>query len=121
VRVVGPIDSETAHELEQTKHRLRQKMERQVKSVMNHLNVYDEVFNQLTQEGNALAFRDFLLKSPDMFLSLGDGCGLVSHIATYWRYQFPRGKPLAANALQLMDTLQDFELSLGSDLHEQAA
>ena len=120
VRVVGPIDSETAQELEQLKHRLRQKMERQVKSVMNHLNVYDEVFNQLTMEGNALAFRDFLLKSPEMFLSLGDGCGLVSHIATYWRYQFPRGKPLAAHAIQLMDTLQDFEMSLGTDLHEIA-
>ena len=121
VRVIGPIDSETAVELEQLKQRLRQKMERQVKSVMNHLNTYDEVFGQLTPDGNALAFRDFLLKSPDMFLSLGEGCGLVSHIATYWRYQFPRGRPLAANIIQLMDTLQDFELSLGSDTSEAAA
>lgn len=115
VKVIGPIDSETRHELEELKVRLRQKMERQVKTVMNHLGVYDEVFQQLTVEGNALAFRDFLLKSPEMFLSLGDGSGLVSHIATYWRYQFPRGRPLAANALQLMDTLQDFEASLGAD------
>lgn len=115
VRVIGPVDSETASELESLKQRLRQKMERQVKSVMNQLGVYDEVFQQLTVEGNALAFRDFLLKSPDMFLSLGEGCGLVSHIATYWRYQFPRGRPLAANILQLMDMLQDFELSLGAD------
>lgn len=118
VRVVGPVDSETAAELEALKHRLRQKMERQVKSVMGHLGVYDEVFSQLTVEGNALAFRDFLLKSPEMFLSLGDGCGLVSHIATYWRYQFPRGKPLATHVMQLMDTLQDFEVSLGSDTHD---
>ena len=96
-------------------------MERQVKSVMNHLGVYDEVFSQLTVNGNAVAFRDFLLKSPEMFLSLGDGCGLVSHIATYWRYQFPRGRPLSANVMQLMDTLQDFEVSLGSDTHESQA
>jgi hypothetical protein len=115
VRVIGPIDQETATELEATKARLRQKMERQVKTVMNHLGVYDEVFNQLTVEGNAIAFRDFLLKSPEMFLSLGEGCGLVSHIATYWRYQFPQGRPLAANAMALMDVLQDFELSLGAD------
>jgi hypothetical protein len=87
-----------------------------VKSVTNHLGVYDEVFAQLTTEGNALAFRDFLLKSPAMFLSLGDGCGLVSHIATYWRYQFPRGKPLTADMVGLMDILQDFELSLGVDI-----
>lgn len=115
VKVIGPVDSETAHELEQLKQRLRQKMERQVKTVMNQLGVYDEVFAQLTGEGNAPAFRDFLLKSPEMFLSLGEGCGLVSHIATYWRYQFPRGRPLAANVMQLMDVLQDFELSLGAD------
>jgi hypothetical protein len=96
-------------------------MERQVKTVMNHLNTYDEVFAQLTTEGNAVAFRDFLLKSPEMFLSLGEGCGLVSHIATYWRYQFPRGKPLAANVIQLMDVLQDFEASLGVETPETIA
>jgi hypothetical protein len=121
VKVIGPVDSETAHELEQLKQRLRQKMERQVKTVMNQLGVYDEVFAQLTGEGNAPAFRDFLLKSPEMFLSLGEGCGLVSHIATYWRYQFPRGRPLAANVTQLMDVLQDFELSLGADTEHDYA
>lgn len=121
VKVIGPVDSETAHELEQLKQRLRQKMERQVKTVMNQLGVYDEVFAQLTGEGNAPAFRDFLLKSPEMFLSLGEGCGLVSHIATYWRYQFPRGRPLAANVTQLMDVLQDFELSLGADAEHDYA
>jgi hypothetical protein len=121
VKVIGPVDSETAYELEQLKQRLRQKMERQVKTVMNQLGVYDEVFAQLTGEGNAPAFRDFLLKSPDMFLSLGEGCGLVSHIATYWRYQFPRGRPLAANVIQLMDVLQDFELSLGSETDYEIA
>ncbi|HET6972075.1 MAG TPA: hypothetical protein VFH92_13180, partial [Phenylobacterium sp.] len=120
VRVVGPIDAETASELESLKSRLRQKMERQVKSVMSHLGVYDEVFSQLTLEGNAVAFRDFLLKSPDMFLALGEGCGLVSHIATYWRYQFPRGRPLSANVLQLMDMLGDFEASLGAETAELA-
>ena len=118
VRVIGPIDSETAAELEATKVRLRQKMERQVKAVMNHLNTYDEVFSQLTTEGNAIAFRDFLLKSPEMFLSLGEGCGLVSHIATFWRYQFPQGRPLAAGVTELMDVLQDFEASLAVDPFE---
>ncbi len=114
VRVIGPIDRETAMELEATKGRLRTKMERQVKAVMGHLNVYDETFAQLTGEGNAVAFRDFLLKSPELFLSLGEGCGLISHIATYWRYQFARGKPLHADAVQLVDILQDFEASLGT-------
>ena len=103
------------------KVRLRQKMERQVKTVMQHLNEYDQVFSQLTRNGNATAFRDFLLRSPDMFLSLGDGCGLVSHIAAYWRYQFPKGKPLLAPAVDLKDVLQEFEISLGSESELQPA
>lgn len=115
IRVVGPVDAETARELEFLKNRLRQKMERQVKSVMGYLGIYDQVFAQLTIDGNALAFREFLMKSPEMFLSLGEGCGLVNHIATFWRYQFPRGKPLVANLIQLVDILQDFELSLGAE------
>lgn len=114
VKVMGSIDSETAAELSATKVRLRSKMERQVKSVMGHLNTYDQTFAQLTGDGNAVAFRDFLLKSPELFLSLGEGCGLVSHIATYWRYQFAKGKPLHADVMQLLDILQDFEASLGA-------
>ena len=122
VRVIGPMDRQTAMDLEATKVRLRTKLERQVKTVMGHLSVYDETFAQLTGEGNAIAFRDFLLKSPELFLSLGEGCGLISHIATYWRYQFARGKPLHADAVQLVDILQDFEASLGTidDLAEAA-
>jgi len=122
IRVIGPMDRQTAMDLEATKGRLRTKLERQVKTVMGHLNVYDETFAQLTGEGNAIAFRDFLLKSPELFLSLGEGCGLISHIATYWRYQFARGKPLHADAVQLLDILQDFEASLGTidDLAEAA-
>ena len=121
VRVSGSVDSETLREIDTIKVRLRQKMERQVKTVMQHLSEYDAVFSQLTGNGNATAFRDFLLRSPDMFLSLGDGCGLVSHIAAYWRYQFPKGKPLLAPAVDLKDVLQEFEISLGSESELQPA
>ena len=115
VRVMGSVDTESLREIAAIKVRLRAKMERQVKMVMNHLGEYDLVFSELTRNGNAMAFRDFLLKSPEMFLSLGDGCGLVSHIATYWRYQFPKGKPLSAPAVDLIDVLQEFESSLGQE------
>ncbi len=114
VRVVGAVDAGVLRELDETKMRLRSKMERQVKTVMGHLSLYDETFAQLTGEGNAIAFRDFLLRSPALFLSLGEGCGLISHISTYWRYQFSTGMPLHADAIQLIDILQDFEASLGT-------
>jgi len=115
VRVMSAVDATMRAEIEATKVRLRTKLERQVKGVRGQLQIYDDVFAQLTASGNAVAFRDFLLKSPEMFLTLGEGCGLISHIATYWRFQFPTGRALVTNADQLLDTLQDFDASLGQD------
>ncbi|MDB5423047.1 MAG: hypothetical protein JWQ29_463, partial [Phenylobacterium sp.] len=94
----------------------------QVRGVMGYLKMYDAVFDKLTGEGNAGAFRDFLLESPDMFMKLGEGTGTMSHIATFWRYRFPKGKPLTATMGELYDILQDFESSLGAEQHlSQAA
>jgi len=121
VRIVGPVDSMQTHEIESVRERLRVKMERQVRQVTNLLQVYDRVFERLTVNGDAMAFREFLLDSPKLFLQLGEGCGAVSHIATYWRYQFPRSRQLAANAVQLLDILQGFELSLGNELQARQA
>ena len=116
VRVAGPRDRELMAVVDEMKVRLRQSMERQVKSVMGYLKAYDAVFDQLTT-GNAVAFRDFLLKSPDMFMLLGEGAGTCSHVATFWRYRFPKGKPLSAGMGELLDILQDFESGLGAEQH----
>ena len=117
VRVVGPRDRELYAVVEEMKVRLRQALEQQVKAVMGYLKTYDGVFEQLTGDGNAVAFRDFLLKSPEMFMSLGEGAGTVSHVASFWRYRFPKGKPLMAPMGELLDLLQDFEAGLGADTH----
>ena len=79
----------------------------------DYLRVYDQVFEELTKDGNATAFRDFLLRSPEMLVRLGEGSGIVSHIASFWRFRFPKGKPLEANVGELLDILQDFEAGLG--------
>ncbi len=122
VRVVGPRDAQFIAAIEEMRGRLRDAMQSQVRSVMTYLKMYDAVFGKLTGEGNATAFRDFLLESPDMFMALGEGAGTMSHIATFWRYRFPKGKPLTATMGELFDILQDFESSLGSEPHlSQAA
>jgi hypothetical protein len=116
VKVVGPRDRELIAVIEEMKVRLRHAMEAQVKAVMGYLKAYDAVFIQLT-EGNAVAFRDFLLKSPEMFMALGEGAGTVSHVASFWRYRFPKGKLLHAGMGELLDLLQDFEAGLGAEPH----
>lgn len=116
LRVIGPRDRELMVVIDEMKVRLRGAMEAQVKSVMGYLKTYDTVFQQLT-EGNAAAFRDFLLASPEMFMALGEGAGTLSHVATFWRYRFPVGKPLMAPMGEILELLQDFESGLGADPH----
>ena len=48
-----------------------------------------------------------------MFLGLGENVGVVSHIASYWRYRFPQGKKVDAPLDEVAAILQEFEVSLG--------
>jgi hypothetical protein len=116
LRVIGPRDRDLMVLIDEMKLRLRSAMEAQVKAVMGYLKTYDAVFQQLT-EGNAGAFRDFLLASPEMFMALGEGAGTLSHVATFWRYRFPQGKPLMAPMGEILELLQDFESGLGAEPH----
>jgi hypothetical protein len=95
------------------KVRLTDNIEAQVRAVSDFLEIYDQVFEELTRDGNATAFRDFLLKSPEMLIRLGEGSGIISHITSFWRFRFPKGKPLEANVGELLDILLDFEAGLG--------
>ncbi|MFL5297654.1 MAG: hypothetical protein ACJ798_14840 [Phenylobacterium sp.] len=117
VKVVGPRERDLMIVVEEMKVRLRQALEHQVKQVMGYLRTYDQVFQGLTGDGNAVGFRDFLLKSPEMFMALGEGAGTISHVASFWRFRFPKGKPLLAPMGELLDLLQDFEAGLGADVH----
>jgi hypothetical protein len=121
VKTAGPRDFEHESLVRTMKVRLHDNIERQVKAVADYLRIYDGVFLELTKDGNATAFRDFLLRSPEMLVALGEGTGVVSHIASFWRFRFPKGKPLEANVGELLDILQDFEAGLGGDATAIAA
>jgi hypothetical protein len=95
--------------------RVNQAILLQVKQVRATLQVYDDAFSGLTQQSNPMAFRDFLLKSPEMFLSLGERTGMVSHIASFWRYRFPKQRVLTIDLDELYDILSDFHHGLVGD------
>jgi hypothetical protein len=115
VKIVGPRDNELLREVKDMGQRVNSRIMGQVKKVRDTLQVYDDAFGELTQAGNPMAFRDFLLKSPEMFITLGERTGMVSHIASFWRYRFPKGRPLRAELDELFDILQDFNHGLGED------
>jgi hypothetical protein len=87
----------------------------QVRRVRVSLKVYDDAFAEMTQASNPMAFRDFLLKSPEMFMTLGERTGMVSHIASFWRYRFPKGRPARIDLDELFDILQDFHHGLAGE------
>lgn len=112
LKVTGPRDAELMTYLDGGRARLHQKIEAQRRSVALTLKVYDDAFRELTVNQRPLAFRDFLLKAPSMFLTLGDRIGVVSHMASFWRYRFPRGRPLVVDLHEAVDMLQEFEASV---------
>ena len=113
IKVVGPRDLEMLSQVKEVGGRVNQAILSQLRKVRMTLQVYDDAFSELTQASNPTAFRDFLLKSPEMFISLGERTGMVSHIASFWRYRFPKGRPLTVDLEELYDILQDFHQGLG--------
>jgi hypothetical protein len=119
IKVVGPRDFEMLNQVKEVGARVNQAILGQVRKVRITLQIYDDAFNQLTTAGNPMAFRNFLLKSPEMFITLGERTGMVSHIASFWRYRFPKGRGLMIELDELFDILQDFHQGLGEDDDEK--
>ena len=109
----GPRDADLTDYVNRAKLRLQKAINFHRQRVVAALKVYDDAFGDLTQNSRPQAFRDFLLKAPAMFMSLGENVGVVSHIASYWRYRFPQGKKLMCPLEEAANILQEFEISLG--------
>jgi hypothetical protein len=65
----------------------------------------------LTQEGNPVAFREFLLRAPSLFSRLGEQIGALQHIVSFTNYRFGSRRRVVGSE-ELMDILMDFEGSL---------
>lgn len=115
LQIVGPRDQDLSVHLNATRARLQVNLDRYARAALGAITVYDQAFAQLTSDGKATKFRDFLLDAPHMFLALGERTGTISHITSFWRYRFPKGSPLKATAEEIMDLMQDFEVSLSAD------
>jgi hypothetical protein len=117
----GAISRETSAEIGNYKVRLVKDVDGSRKTAMNTLGVYDGAFLQLTQNADPGSFREFLLKSPALFVNLGESVGGISHIVSYWEYRFPRGRPARAAPDEVLEILQEFEGSFVSANVEKAA
>ena len=114
--VTGPRDAETAVYLDAARQRLGNAILLQKNDIVRTLTVYDRAFKGLTAHNDPKAFRDFLLRAPELFLSLGEKVGVISHIESFWRYRFPKGRKPTCAVDEALDILQDFESGLGASL-----
>lgn len=78
------------------------------REVNKSVSTYDNAFGKLVTNQSAKSFRDVLLSAPSMFLELGEQLSAISHIVSFWRYQFPKGSQRAVDAAELAAILLDF-------------
>ncbi len=114
--VTGARDVETARYVDEARRRLQGGVLVERTAIMRTLKVYDDAFEDLIDNGRPQAFRDFLLHAPELFLSLGERVGVISHISSYWRYRFPQNESLTVDVEEAIDIFQDFEAGLSVPL-----
>jgi hypothetical protein len=116
IAVTGQRDAETSRYLEEARRRLQGGVMVERTAILRTLRIYDDAFDSLVDNGRPQAFRDFLLRAPELFLSLGERVGVISHISSFWRYRFPEGEALTAHIDEAVDIFMDFETGLSVPL-----
>jgi hypothetical protein len=108
VRGRGPVNPEAAVYVSEAKRRIGRRYRIAHQSVHRLLSVYDEAYKDLTIRRRPGLFKSFLLSAPTMFSQLGEQLGGIQHIASFWAYRVPRGKPPAIGWDELADNFTDY-------------
>lgn len=114
VRPLGNLDHEDKAYIARVKADLRSWIFSAMGAVTDALAVYDNAYAALTRQSDPAFFRDFLLRAPAMFLSLGERLSGVEHVASFWRFRFPNRQMQRINVDELVDIFMDFEVSLNT-------
>ena len=112
VKPHGPQSADTKAYLEIARTRLHKAIIAACRSVKSSIAVYDSAYERMTLQSEPLAFRDFLLRAPQMFNELGERLGAVEHIVSYWRFKFGSRQGELITPEDLTDIFKDFEGSI---------
>lgn len=105
------LPAEEIVRLADTRRRIVRVLGKTVKRVEAALAEYDAAFASLA-EGRPMAFRDFLLNAPRMFLMIGEAVGIIKHIDSFWRFRFPAGRAPTMDGDEAIEIFEDFETTL---------
>ena len=114
IRPIGNVDFDDKAYIAKIKIELRSWIFGAVESVTDSLAVYDAAYAAMTKQNEPAAFREFLLRAPAMFNSLGERLSSIEHVASFWRYRFPPKQLQRVPVDELVDIFMDFEQSLSS-------
>jgi hypothetical protein len=112
--LTGQRDQDAERGILIAKERIKRAVYDHQRSLTRVIRFYDDAFDGLTQHGQPSAFREFLLRSPAMFVRLGERIGGIGHITSFWRYRFPDGASLRATVHEAVELFTDFEESVCS-------
>lgn len=115
MRTHGFRDKDMSLALDRSRRRLVDRVNTVLEEVVGAVRVYEAAFNDLTRNGKPLAFSNFLRRTPEMFILLGERIGALAHVASYWRFRFPEGAVEPVLLDELFEIVRDFEYTLGGD------
>ena len=108
IRLTGARPPAVIDEVYALKSRVAAGVSRRSVQIAAALGEYDKAFGLLRDQIDPSAFARFLMGAPAVFRTLGEDMGVLSHIASYWRYRFPANAPLLAPADELTDILDEY-------------
>ena len=112
IKPSGLMTDDERNYIQPAQARLSKSIAQSCETVRATLKVYEDAYADLTKHGQPKAFREFLLKAPNLFNELGERLGAVHHIVNFWAFRFPEGERAQVTSEELFDLLADFEASL---------
>jgi len=109
---VGPVDAEQKAYLKSVRQKILRGAKDNNSAVRQLLQIYDDAYTSLLSGRDPQQFRKFLLNAPGLFLEIGEKMGVLSHIASFWRFRFPDPARAAVDAEELITILHDFAKGL---------
>ena len=104
-------NSEERREMAETRKEILRKLQLALARVDETLLEYGAAFTALS-EGQASAFRSFLLKAPSLFIPIGEAVGVVKHVDSFWRFRFGDEPRPVMEAEEALEVLHEFEATL---------
>jgi hypothetical protein len=111
-RPLGRQDASTREALDRVRGVLVDRIFNTSNAIKTSLDNYDNAYLELTKNAKPLAFRDFLLKSPALFVEMGERLGVLQHLTSFCLFPFPPNRRTSVGAEELLDIFNDFEANL---------